>query len=127
MKTPILDEQRIEHIWHAICRIGEVVSSTNYESFVASEPIQEQLFFNLMILGEASNKLSKEFRAAHTEIPWANMIAMRNVMIHDYSDIDYETAWVTVTRDIASLREQIRPIYEALPPQPVLPESIELL
>lgn len=127
MKNMIRDEQRIDHIWHAISRIVEIVSLTNFESFVTSEPIQEQLFFNLMILGEASNKLSDEFRARHLEIPWSKIIGMRNVMIHDYADVDYDVAWSTVTRDIPNLQEQIKPIYESLSPQPQLPDSIELL
>lgn len=127
MKNMIRDEQRLDHIWHAISRIVEIVSLTNFESFVTSEPIQEQLFFNLMILGEASNKLSDEFRARHSEIPWSKIIGMRNVMIHDYADVDYDVAWSTVTRDIPNLQEQIKPIYESLPPQPQLPDSIELL
>lgn len=126
-KSLIRDEQRIEHIWHAICRIVDVVSGTNYEEFTVSEPIQEQLFYNLLILGEASNKLSADFRREHDEIPWSKIIGMRNVMIHDYADIDYDIAWVVVTKDILDLQAAMRPIFEALPPMPTLPESVELL
>lgn len=126
-KSMIRDEQRVEHIWHAINRIVDVVSGTSFEEFTISEPIQEQLFYNLLILGEASNKLSYEFRQEHKNIPWPKIIGMRNVMIHDYADIDYDIAWAVVTKDILDLQTAMRPIFEALPPLPPLPESIELL
>lgn len=127
MSALVRDEQRIEHIWHAITRILDVVAGVDYERFKSSEAIQEQLFYNLMVLGEASNRLSKEFREAHADIPWAKIIGMRNVLIHDYSDVDYEIAWAVVNGDIQNLRDQIKPIFDALPPAASISEAVELI
>jgi len=127
MKKLIRDEQRIENIWHCICRIREVVATTSRDDLPTNEPAQEQLFFNLMILGEASNRLSEEFRAAHADIPWSKIIGMRNVLIHDYTDIDFDIAWQVVSHDIVELGRQVKPIFDALPPVDPLPDIIDSL
>lgn len=127
MKKLIRDEQRIENIWHCICRIKEVATTTSRDDLPTNEPAQEQLFFNLMILGEASNRLSEEFRAAHADIPWSKIIGMRNVLIHDYTDIDFDIAWQVVSHDIVELGRQVKPIFDALPPVDPLPDIIDSL
>ena len=58
---------------------------------------------NLEIIGEAAGKLSIEFRAAHPEISWRQMISARNILIHNYDGIDPEIVWGIVERDIPSL------------------------
>ena len=127
MKQTIRDEQRIEHIWHCISRIQAVATTTSREDLPDNELAQESLFFNLMVLGEAANHLSDEFHAAHSEIPWSKIIGMRNVLIHDYSDIDFDIAWRVVSHDINELALQIKPIYDALPPVEPLPGIVDLL
>ena len=52
---------------------------------------------------------------------------MRNVLIHDYSDIDFDIAWRVVSHDINELALQIKPIYDALPPVEPLPDIVDLL
>ena len=127
MKQTIRDEQRIEHIWHCISRIQAVAATTSREDLPDNESAQESLFFNLMVLGEAANHLSDEFHAAHPEIPWSKIIGMRNILIHDYSDIDFDIAWRVISHDINELALQIKPIYDALPPVEPLPDIVDLL
>ena len=55
------------------------------------------------IIGEAASKVTQETREAYTELPWANIIAMRNRLIHVYFDIDLDRVWDTVTDDLPPL------------------------
>jgi uncharacterized protein with HEPN domain len=55
------------------------------------------------IIGEAASKVTQEARDAYTELPWANIIAMRNRLIHVYFDIDLDRVWDTVTDDLPPL------------------------
>ena len=55
------------------------------------------------IIGEAAGKISAEFRNGHQEIPWGDMIGMRNRMAHAYFDIDPAVLWSTVSQDIPDL------------------------
>src|SRR4030042_1705494 len=57
------------------------------------------------IIGEASRRISEETRISHSELPWGEMIAMRNVMIHEYDDVDLVIVWETVKNNLPSLIE----------------------
>jgi uncharacterized protein with HEPN domain len=68
----------------------------------------------LEIIGEAASRISQEFKREHPEIPWHEIIGMRNRLIHDYVKIDLEKVWDTVQRDIPVLIERIEPL---VPPE----------
>ena len=55
------------------------------------------------LIGEAASRVSKESQISHPEIPWADIIAMRNRLIHVYFDIDLDRVWDTVTEDLPPL------------------------
>ncbi|MBF0110596.1 MAG: DUF86 domain-containing protein [Magnetococcales bacterium] len=55
------------------------------------------------IIGEAAGEVSLEFRAVTPEIPWRNMVAMRNRLIHGYFDVDPVIVWKTVTVELPGL------------------------
>ncbi len=60
----------------------------------------------LEIVGEAAGRLSGELRARHPEIPWGQIIGMRNRLVHAYFEIDYEQVWKTLSEDLPPLIEQ---------------------
>src|SRR5208283_5189763 len=55
------------------------------------------------ILGEAANKIHKEIQANYTEIPWKNIIGMRNIIIHCYEKVDISTLWGSGKKDVPAL------------------------
>jgi len=55
------------------------------------------------------------FREAHPEVPWPQIIAFRNVVIHEYFGIDLELVWGIVTEHIDDMGEQLRSIVDSLP------------
>jgi len=61
------------------------------------------LIKSIEIVGEAASKVTQETRQAYPEIPWSDIIAMRNRLIHIYFDIDLDRVWDTVTDDIPRL------------------------
>jgi uncharacterized protein with HEPN domain len=66
----------------------------------------------LEIIGEAAGKVSAEARATYPEIPWADIIGMRNRLIHGYFDIDPDLIWNTVNDDLDPLLEQLEAIVQ---------------
>ncbi len=62
------------------------------------------------IIGEAASKVTQETRETHTELPWANIIAMRNRLTHVYFDIDLDRVWDTVTDDLPPLISSLEKI-----------------
>ncbi|HZU26327.1 MAG TPA: HepT-like ribonuclease domain-containing protein [Bryobacteraceae bacterium] len=68
---------------------------------------------NLEVIGEASPKIGAEFRAANPEVPWREMNALRNVLIHNYEGADSELVWGIVERDIPPLLEAVRKLVQS--------------
>jgi uncharacterized protein with HEPN domain len=61
----------------------------------------------LILIGEAARRVSAAFKASHPELPWRQMIAQRNVSIHEYGDISAELVWQTVADDLPALVQQL--------------------
>lgn len=62
---------------------------------------------DLEIIGEAANKISLELRNLNPQIPWRDMIDMRNVLIHEYFGVIPETVWKTCQQNLPKLKEEI--------------------
>lgn len=58
------------------------------------------------IIGEASKNFSPEFKEKTYEIPWRDIVGMRNKLIHDYFDVDIEAVWKTVLEDLPFLKKE---------------------
>jgi uncharacterized protein with HEPN domain len=70
--------------------------------------------YNIMIIGEAANLLTKEFREEHAEIPWRDIVNMRNVLVHGYFTTSALFIWETYTKDLPMLQEQVSLYIEEL-------------
>jgi uncharacterized protein with HEPN domain len=62
------------------------------------------------IIGEAASRTTAAMRASHPEVPWAQIIAMRNRLIHAYFDVDLQVVWDTVTVDLPQLVTVLEPL-----------------
>lgn len=68
------------------------------------------LMKSMEIIGEAASKVTKECQEDLSQIPWPNIIGMRNRLIHAYFDINLEILWKTVTEDIPGLIDELEKI-----------------
>ena len=69
---------------------------------------------HLQLIGEAAAQLGKTFHDSHPEIPWAQIIAMRNVLVHEYFGVDLQEVWKTVERDLPMLKQQIEALLKRM-------------
>jgi len=92
----------------------QYLTGRSVESFSADTQCQDAVIRRLEIVGEAARRVSAASQSTLTEIPWEQMIGIRNVMIHDYDDIDLLIVWDTVTKDLPPLIRQL----EGLVPPP---------
>ncbi len=61
----------------------------------------------LLLLGEAARALSSEFRERYPGIPWAQVIGLRNILVHQYFNVDPREVWAIVERDLPALRSAL--------------------
>ncbi len=67
---------------------------------------------NLEIIGEATKRISKEYREHHLDVPWREMAGLRDVLIHNYFGIDNEIVWNVVEKEMPTLKEKIKDLLE---------------
>ena len=104
------DSIYIDHILNSIKRILTYISGKDKDSFDKDQVTQDAVVRQLEIIGEATKRVSKEFRSKYPEIPWSDMAGMRDVLIHDYIDVDFEVVWKTASEDIPYLKELLEKI-----------------
>ena len=105
-RTP---ELYISDILDAIERIKAYVSGMTFEAFEVDEKTVDAVLKNFSVIGEAIRNIS-EFQDRYPDIPWPEIIGMRNKIIHDYFSIDKEVVWKTIIGRIPELESQIRKI-----------------
>ena len=62
------------------------------------------------IVGEAASRVSADTKEAHPEIPWPEIIGLRNRLVHAYFEVNLKRVWETVQRDIPYLITQLEPM-----------------
>jgi uncharacterized protein with HEPN domain len=91
------DPDYLADICEAMRRIVQYSAEMTYEGFLRQTIVQDAVVRNLTI-GEATKRLSPDFRRTHSEIPWRNMAGARDRLTHDYFGINYDIVW-TVAHD----------------------------
>lgn len=107
------DREKLRDILDAIERI-EKYAVQGRQSFKQNELIQSWFIQHLQIIGEASRVISADIREQHPEVPWSQMIGMRNILTHNYFEIDIEVVWSVAERNLPSLKRQIEIILQEL-------------
>jgi uncharacterized protein with HEPN domain len=107
------DRERLFDILDAVERI-EAQAARGYAAFAGDELTQTAVIRWVEIIGEATRGLTEELRQAHPQVPWRQMVAMRNVLIHGYFDIDVDLVWSVAQNDLPKLGAQVRAIVEAM-------------
>jgi uncharacterized protein with HEPN domain len=97
------DDAYLEDILAAAKSIRRFTEGVTPEAFKANEEKYEAVTRKFEIIGEAARRLSDETKAGFPEIPWRLLTAMRNILIHDYDDVDLDIVWETVQRDLPPL------------------------
>lgn len=103
------DRERLFDILEAIAQI-EKYAARGKAVFEHDELIQNWIVNRLQIIGEASRGLTVSFRAQHPEIPWTDIIGMRNILVHDYFGIDTEIVWAVVEDSLPTLKNRVSEI-----------------
>ena len=104
------DDVTLVDIAQACRSIQQFIAGMDRETFLADLKTRSATLHQLLIAGEATKRLSPEFRAQHPEIPWSEMAGMRDVLIHGYDRVDMEEVWKSASVDIPDVMAKIAPL-----------------
>ena len=99
----------VGHVLECIRRVQED-SAPGREAVFASRTLQDAILRNLQVLCESTQRIDERHKLKHADINWRSIAGMRNVLVHDYFEVDFETAWQIVERDLAPLDNAMRVI-----------------
>jgi uncharacterized protein with HEPN domain len=110
------DNALLEDILQAGKAIRRFTEGVSLADFKANEEKHEAVNRKFQIIGEAARRLSPEARNAFPEIPWKLITAMRNILVHDYDDVDLEVVFDTAHENVPPLVERLEAYLAAHPP-----------
>lgn len=102
------DSTYIDHIANSIDRILEYIAGKDQVSFEEDSMAHDAVVRQLEIMGEATKNISQDFRSEHPDIPWSDMAGMRDILIHQYINVDLSIVWKTASEDIPQLKTLIQ-------------------
>ena len=93
------DKVRLQHIRDALIKIEQFSAAELRDDKSASA-----VLYQLTIIGEAVRILSDGLKSSYPEVPWQDISGMRNRLVHEYFDVDYQVLWDTVIQDVPRLK-----------------------
>jgi uncharacterized protein with HEPN domain len=103
----------MEDILEHIQRI-QTYTKTGKLAFMDSEIAQDAVLRNFAVIGEATRNISEELRNQHSEIPWRQIAAFRNFVIHAYWGVKLERVWQIIQDDLPTLKAQVKAMLRKL-------------
>ena len=91
----------------AIGDVAEFISGMVFDDFAADKKTINAVIRSLEVLGEATKHVPAAVRRKHPDIPWKNMAAMRDVLIHNYMGVDLKTVWKVASERLPELKPMI--------------------
>ena len=113
------NERDAAYLWDmmdAARTICEFTKGMDLDQFLRDRRTQAAVERLTGIIGEAARRISDAYKMCYPEIPWRKIISQRNVLVHEYGDINQERMWVLVSKRIPELIELLTPLIPTTSP-----------
>jgi uncharacterized protein with HEPN domain len=106
-KEPI---EFLKHIADECTYLLSINKNLSKDDFIEDETLKRAVVRSLEIIGEATKKISADYKVKWNSIEWKNMAGMRDRLIHDYMGVNYSIVWDVLTNKIPDLHNQIQAV-----------------
>ena len=103
------DRLYLQHILEAIEKIEGYIA-VGRDVFLSSSHWQDAVVRQLEIIGEATQRLSKDLCSQHRDVPWRRIAGLRDVLIHDYMGVDINAVWEITQKNLPFLKTRVAEI-----------------
>ena len=104
------DRESLIDIVTAIKRILRYTDGISRVELEANDEKLSAILYQITIIGEATKRLSSTFRQQHSEIPWREIAGMRDVIVHEYDQLDLDVVWDVIKNKLSELLSLITPL-----------------
>ncbi len=108
------DKIRVNHVLDAIEQLIKLSENKSFEDFKSETAFQLASIKLLEIIGEASNHISKSTQDNFPDLPWKQLIGLRNILVHEYFGVDLYTIWDIIQTSIEPLKIQFKTVLNSL-------------
>ncbi len=103
---------RVRDMIQAITSVQNRVADLTFADFQANETIAKAVFYDFLIIGEAAINIPPEIQLRYPNIPWRIVADMRNVMAHEYFQVNQRIVWNTIENNLSELMMQLEELME---------------
>jgi uncharacterized protein with HEPN domain len=114
MKNSLGDAQRLMHMLDCCNEIELAIKTLNETLFIDNHIVRIAVVKWIEIIGEASVYLSADLKLKYSEINWAEIKGLRNIVVHEYFGIKFDLIWEVASEHIPILKEQIQVILKEI-------------
>jgi uncharacterized protein with HEPN domain len=104
------DPESLIDIQNSIRRILRYVDGVSRPDLETNDEKLSAILYQITIIGEATKRLSNEFRIQHPEVPWREIAGMRDIIVHEYDQLDFDVIWDVVSSKL----EELLPLIDSL-------------
>ena len=104
------DEEYLGHIEKAALEIRAHTAGLSQAEYEADTKTQRAVERNLQVIGEAAHKLSAPCKQTHADIPWNDIYAARNVVVHHYFGVNQRIVWDILQEDLPPLLSKVQAV-----------------
>ncbi len=109
------DADRLGDIIEAISKIRERITD-GLDAFLDDDMLQVWVIHHLQVVGEAARGVSQSLKDRHPEVPWPQIVALRNILVHEYFGLNLRQVWTMTQKDLPKLGEQVQYIHAQIAP-----------
>jgi uncharacterized protein with HEPN domain len=112
-----LSDRDAAYLWdmrESAILVTEFLKGVSHAAFVENKMLRSAVERQLEIIGEAARRLSTEIQLAHPEIPWRGMIGLRNLLVHEYGEVQIDRVWMIATSRIPELVDLLEPLIPSI-------------
>ena len=106
------DKQLLLDMIEATERVLTYTKDTDEAKFLADPILIDAVVRNIQVIGEAAFRISKEFKAATSEVEWSRITGMRHRLVHDYFDIEERLVWLVVSQKLPTFRAELEAVLD---------------
>lgn len=94
---------RVRDILNAIASIQQLTADISFEEFAENQMVAKAVLYDFVVIGEAAISIPVEIQAHYPDIPWRLMSDMRNVVAHEYFQVNLRIVWNTARNNLPPL------------------------